>query len=233
MKYVSIDIETTGLDNKRNQIVEIGAVIDELGSDTPIEDLPKFRAVLIHEHMMINAYCANLHRDLWQEIKVAEKLISTRTDLTTGYFSRKRNSIGCEGDCIKDEPVPILTHYMYPKMFESVFHNWLCKQFNLPRKEDHTFFSPSIKINVAGKNPGTFDVPFIEALPEWKGIVEFHRRVLDPASHYVWDRDEHIPDLQECLRRAGIDTTVSHTAVDDAIDIVKLVRCADIGDRIV
>ncbi len=39
MQYVSIDIETTGLDPAKNQIVEVAAVMDSIGSDKPIEAL--------------------------------------------------------------------------------------------------------------------------------------------------------------------------------------------------
>jgi len=58
-KYVSLDIETTGLNPENCQVLEIGAVIDD--GTTPIEDCPTFqcyvdlgrtcrRAVLILQH---------------------------------------------------------------------------------------------------------------------------------------------------------------------------------------
>ena len=203
MKYISIDIETTGLDKDKHQIVEIGAVIDELGSDTPIEDLPKFRAVLIHDEMQINAFCANLHRDLWPEILAAqnEKKVGSDTPL--------------EG------PPLSWTSYRDPRDAEFALYKWLC--LNIIGKKSKPDMQP-IKINVAGKNPAGFDIPFIEAQPNWQGLIKFRRRVFDPASHYVRDTDECLPDLQECLNRAGFAKTVSHTAVDDAMDVVRLIR---------
>lgn len=44
MIYVSIDVETTGLDPNKHQLIELGAVIDDLV--TPLEDLPKFSRVV-------------------------------------------------------------------------------------------------------------------------------------------------------------------------------------------
>lgn len=213
MKYVSIDIETTGLDPEKNQIVEVGAVLDEIGSTTPIEELPKFRAVLIHEEMAMGAYCANLHKDLWTEILKVQKLNTPAIDkhwFIVGKLPGKES-----------------TYYCLPKHFETLFNEWLrtvCPSFII---DDDKLI---VKINISGKNAGTFDIPFLEALPGWQGLVKFHRRVLDPASHCIQPDDEHIPDLQECLRRCGFEDTVKHTAVDDAIDIIRVIRQRRIGN---
>lgn len=212
MKYVSIDIETTGLDKDKNQIVEIGAVIDKLGSDTPIKELPKFRAVLIHKEMQINAYCADLHRDLWPEILTADELIRDALKTQGNYY-----------DVEKD------THYLQPKEFEIHFYQWLFGQLGIVDNRGIAKDSPRykhlpVKINVAGKNPGNFDIPFIEALPGWQGLVKFHRRVLDPAILCTTSDDEHIPDLQECLKRCHFVDTVNHTAIGDALDIIRVIR---------
>ncbi len=205
MQYVSLDIETTGLDPKKNQIVEVGAVLDEIGNTTPIEELPKFRAVLLHDEMVMGTYCANLHKNLWLETL---DIISLHKEALKRY----------EAHQVKD------TLYCRPHKLEEFFHNWLYRSLSLPSD------TRGIKINIAGKNPGTFDIPFLEALPGWQGLVKFHRRVLDPASHCIQPDDEHIPDLQECLRRCGFEDTVKHTAVDDAIDIIRVIRQRRIGN---
>ena len=250
MKYISIDIETTGLDKDKHQIVEIGAVIDELGSDTPIEDLPRFRAVLIHENMTINSFCANLHRDLWPEILAAQRCVGPKNNNNNnnntlkGVYVPKADRIDQDSSIrinVKYKPITYVvvdkyydeakyTHYMSPAQFEVEFHTWL--RDVLPGSSEGWYThgggrykNPNpIKINVAGKNPAGFDIPFIEALPNWQGLIKFCRRVFDPASHYVRDTDECLPDLQECINRAGFAKTVSHTAVDDAMDVVRLIR---------
>ncbi len=216
MKYISLDIETTGLDPKKNQIVEVGAVLDEIGSTTPIEELPKFRAVLIHDEMVMENYCANLHRDLWVEMAVAVCQYEDTIDM-----------VGFVDDML---PGKEHTYYCRPEVFETLFHNWIGKNYLGPFSAEQMRNNlETIKINVAGKNPGTFDIPFLEALPGWQGLVKFRRRVLDPASHCIQPDDEHIPDLQECLKRCGLEGTVNHTAVNDAIDVIRVIRQQRIG----
>ncbi len=225
MKYVSLDIETTGLDKNKNQIVEVGAVLDEIGSTTPIEELPKFRAVLLHDEMVMGPYCANLHRDLWQEISKAQKQYGHAIDEEYGFSGGRLHG-------------KQYTYYCRPEMFERLFHCWLNivlrlggGDYTTDNSKAHMYKRCSIiKINVAGKNPGSFDIPFLKALPRWIGLVEFHRRILDPASHCIQPDDEHIPDLQECLKQCGLEGTVSHTAVDDAIDIIRVIRQRRIGE---
>jgi len=234
MKYISLDIETTGLNKNENQIVEVGAVLDDIGSTTPIEKLPKFRAVLLHGEMLMGSYCAKLHRDLWAEIQrlfksggadqIPEDLYLLASVHDEGIKHVESHCLGTTNKVYtQDDP---WTYYCYPGMFEVLFSNWLCRVLPLPSD------ASKIKINVAGKNPGSFDIPFLEALPGWKGLIDFRRRVLDPASHCIQPDDEHIPDLQECLKRCGLEGTVDHTAVKDAIDIIRVIRQRRIGEPI-
>lgn len=231
MKFISLDIETTGLDKDKHQIVEVGAVLDEVGSTIPIEELPKFRAVLLHGEMLMNDFCANLHRDLWAEIqrilktRQADQLANDKYLIAAAYEPGIKYVASCNlgttnMEYTQEDP---WTYYCYPGMFEVLFNNWLCRVLPLPAD------TPKVKINVAGKNPGSFDIPFLEALPMWEGSIDFRRRVLDPASHCIQPGDEAIPNLQECLKRCGLEGTVKHTAVEDAIDIVRLIRTTKVG----
>lgn len=47
MKYVSIDLETTGLNPRTCQILEFGAVLDDLENLKPVDQLPKFHAYIM------------------------------------------------------------------------------------------------------------------------------------------------------------------------------------------
>lgn len=53
MRYIALDIETTGLDPVRDQILEIGAVIEDTEADSlpPVAALPCFHAVLHHPRL--------------------------------------------------------------------------------------------------------------------------------------------------------------------------------------
>lgn len=64
MIYVSIDIETTGLNFEKDQILEIGAVAQELGG----KQLGVFRAAIWHERISGSPIALDLNRDLLAEI---------------------------------------------------------------------------------------------------------------------------------------------------------------------
>jgi len=50
MPYIAIDIETTGLDDEKHQILEIGAVFEPGGgAELPLDQLPTWRCFVKHE----------------------------------------------------------------------------------------------------------------------------------------------------------------------------------------
>jgi hypothetical protein len=46
MKYISIDLETTGLDPNNHQVLEIGAIIEDTNNIKSFEDSPKFSCIV-------------------------------------------------------------------------------------------------------------------------------------------------------------------------------------------
>lgn len=48
MRYVSIDIETTGLNPDKHQILQIGAIVEDTNNPLPFEELPKFNVIIRH-----------------------------------------------------------------------------------------------------------------------------------------------------------------------------------------
>ena len=84
---------------------------------------------------------------------------------------------------------------------------------------------PKVYLNCAGKNFAGFDKKFLEKLPRWKQVFSIRSRVLDPGILFVdWINDESIPSLDQCKQRAGIEGVVTHNAVEDAMDVVMLLR---------
>jgi oligoribonuclease (3'-5' exoribonuclease) len=51
MKYVSIDIETSGLNPDMNNILSIGAIIEDTEKKLPYEELPKFNAIILQHNI--------------------------------------------------------------------------------------------------------------------------------------------------------------------------------------
>ncbi len=78
----------------------------------------------------------------------------------------------------------------------------------------------SSRHSLAGKNVMGFDYQF---LPQ-EVKSRFAHRALDPGSMYAKPEDARPPDTAECCRRAGIDDTVTHNALDDALQVIALIR---------
>ena len=87
--------------------------------------------------------------------------------------------------------------------------------------------SKPITISVAGKNFGTFDMQFLLSQgSDWTNYIQISHRLLDPAMLF-WDpiKDKRTPGMEECKIRAGFtETTVAHTTLADAWDVIQLLR---------
>ena len=86
-----------------------------------------------------------------------------------------------------------------------------------------------IYVTPAGKNFFTFDINFINPLFEMSSelgnSIKFRSRVLDPAILYAdWNNDDALPGLGLCKERAGLDPLVTHDALEDAWDVIELLR---------
>lgn len=198
MKFISIDIETTGLDPQKNQILEFGAIaIDtSLGNAPYVSD---FNAVFIHKELTGNPIALTMNAELINEIN---------TVLKTKDFDYDEINLGIDNDDMH----PRFGDSKYVRNseeFQKYFDEWL---------ESIGFTE---RLTLAGKNLSSFDLKFIEAA----GIkIKYRHRMIDPAILYVdWEKDETLPDLQQCLDRAGIVKSVEHTSIADAIDVAELV----------
>lgn len=248
MPYVSIDIETTGLDSATCQTLEVGAVIDDW--KTPIDCLPRFRRVLTYETVSGNPYAMALNAVLLKFManaphdppqshhlavaKWAEMCAITQpVDIATVVL----------GQSLKTEPIswpdipnvllagmrcrefydkllalaanpPGTSCFCRPQQFAGLFRAWLVA-YGL---------DPS-SLQAAGKNFASFDMQFLYRLPGFPQAVKFRHRVLDPAILF-WRplEDDRLPDSKTCYERAGMDGKVAHTAVEDALAVVRLVR---------
>ena len=71
MKFISIDLETSGLDREKCQIIEFAAVIDDIGDVenlVPIKNLPKFHRFVTHDEYRGEAYALGMHGDKFKII---------------------------------------------------------------------------------------------------------------------------------------------------------------------
>jgi len=189
MKYVSIDLETTGLDPENNDIIEFGAVLDDLREQRPLEELPKFHAYICKNEYRGHPYALSMHSTIFERISKKEE----------GF------------------------NYLYPNTLGKEFLNFLVKHgYKLEEIKDKKI-SRTV-INVAGKNFGTFDLPFLKHQTNFSGSVKVRSRILDPGILCLNKEDDVIPGLMECLRRVGIVKGIDHTAIEDALDVIKVIR---------
>jgi len=221
MKYISIDIETTGLDPENCQILSIGAVIEDTLNQLPFEELPKFHAVIKRESVYGSIFALNMNRDLIQAMKDHSE---ARTDeakkLVEESFGAKFYH--------EDEVVEALYQFCYRNGLVDLDPNWLTRQVKVIGGIAYPILTSNMNktyLNCAGKNFAGFDKKFLEKLPRWKQVFSIRSRVLDPGILFVdWINDESVPSLDECKKRAGIDGVVTHNAVEDAMDVVMLLR---------
>lgn len=183
MRVVSLDLETTSTDPEWGQIIEMGAVIDDLNDPKPFEQIPKFHCYVVHEKYTGSSVALSMNSTILK--KIAEKQV--------GYY------------------------YFTIDEIVSVFNEWL--------KENYPGY-PEEKVNFAGKNFALFDLQFLKKLEGWDDEIKYRYRILEPAMLFLKKNDKHLPDSQECLNRSGIGGEVSHTALQDAMDVIKQLRIA-------
>jgi oligoribonuclease (3'-5' exoribonuclease) len=177
LRYVSIDIETTGLDPETCQILEIGAVWDDWTK--PIDELRTYRRLVVHSEYRGNAHALAMNAPLLNRL------------------SGERESWFLDPEQVADDLAAWLKGC-----------GW----------DGKTALTP------AGKNFASFDRQFLRRLPRFEQVVKLHHRTLDPAVLFWRPEDEKLPDSKTCYERAGLDNKVSHTAVEDALAVVRLVR---------
>lgn len=94
----------------------------------------------------------------------------------------------------------------------------------------YPIFGERDRRNFAGKNLASFDFPFIAANGSGgKAAGDFLRnirhRIIDPAVFFTdFHHDESTASLDECKKRSGISSPVSHDALEDANDVVSVIR---------
>lgn len=200
MKYVSIDIETTGLNPEEHQIIEFAAIIEDSKNPKSYEESKKFRRVVLSPDRMYNfsSYAAKINSNLIKIIAAIEN------NEVYGFGGN---------DNLSSTWVP--RHELI-----GAFKQWLlCNEF----KENSRGV---LEIIVAGKNFASFDKQFILALPDFESYgIRFHHRSLDPCGAYInWNDDEVPPSTETCKLRANLNGEVKHEALADAWDVIQLLR---------
>lgn len=200
MLYVSIDIETSGLNPNKNQILSFGAIIEDTSKSLSFEDCPKFYATVIHRNIKGSPKALLMNMDVIKDI--------------SDYIENDRN------DALNNEVGNYNPIFVETFTLTSSFTSFLDSNGIKPDSRFQKY-----KINVAGKNFATFDMLFLNNIPGWLGFIDVRKRILDPAILYFdVNNDDTLPSLDVCKKRANIDGNVSHNALLDAWDVIQVLR---------
>ena len=219
MKYLSIDIETTGLDSENNNILSIGAIVEDSANLLPYEKCAKFHVAIVREQITGSPFAINLNKSLiesialWKEYPKQREVIEQETGMQFLYAED-------------------VVEAFYDFLFENGFVDFdpmdLNKRVKVKNGKTYPMLTSNMKpasITAAGKNFATFDKLFLEKLPRWKQCIRLKQRVLDPAILYVdWKNDIDVPNLDKCKEKAGIKGAVTHNALEDAWDVIAVLR---------
>jgi oligoribonuclease len=222
MKYLSIDIETTGLDRENCQILSVAAIVEDTTKKLPFDEIPKFHVAIKRQSINGDMYAINLNRDL---IALIVHYQTTKTQ------DEKNDLVQMTGMQFLEEEQVVEALYQFcydnglvefePKQLSTTFH----VVSNGKRYPMLTSKMPGVHITCAGKNFGTFDKIFLERLPRWKQVFRIRQRIIDPSVLFTdWANDESLPSLSDCKKRAGLPEVVSHNAIEDAWDVIELLR---------
>ena len=211
MIYVSIDIETSGLDHEKHKTLSIGAIIEDTEKKLPYEECPKFNAIILQNEITGSPRALTMNKEIISMIgEYLEGTDETRflMNTHTDYSFYK-----------EDEVVKKFYEFLWVNGYGDSVPN----QLLVTSKIDSN--TKPITINVAGKNFGTFDKLFLQELPWWQKLIRTRQRVLDPAILMVdWTNDKSLPNLTQCKERAGIEGIVTHDALEDAWDVIEVLR---------
>jgi hypothetical protein len=215
MIYVSIDIETSGLDHEKHKVLSIGAIIEDTEKKLPYEECPKFNAIVLQNEITGSPRAITMNKEI----------ISMIGDYLEGT-DFERNIMNTHTDYSFYEEDGVVK-----KFYEFLWNNGFAT-LDSPSTHVNGKLTPiidgktkPITLNVAGKNFGTFDKLFLQELPWWQKLIRTRQRVLDPAILMVdWKNDKSLPNLTQCKERAGISGIVTHDALEDAWDVIEVMR---------
>ncbi len=218
MKYLTLDIETGGLEPETSSLLEIGLVYRRG------EEFDAVRVVFIPDEIVLNAYCAHLNRGLLDEMHQVEQTEWWKELLRDGF------TYGCVKPGEPEALSPWVSYY-------SLAGGHGYQAFHAALTELGVDISDEARTVVAGKNVAGFDLPFLNA----NGLMEMapngdqfrvHRRTLDPALGLMLPTDDHPPDLATCLERADLPPVDgAHTAVADALAVDSLIWRQILGNE--
>lgn len=219
MIYVSIDIETSGLDHEKHKTLSIGAIIEDTEKKLPYEECPKFNAVILQNEITGSPRALTMNKGL---IAMIGEYLEGSDDVRFNMDTILNYSFYKEDEVVKEFYYFLDKNGLGHGLTNSGGYAEVVDGITRPMINGGT---KPITLNVAGKNFGTFDKLFLQQLPWWQKLIRTRQRVLDPAILCVdWKNDTSLPNLTTCKERSGISGIVTHDALEDAWDVIEVLR---------
>jgi oligoribonuclease len=227
MKYLSIDLETTGLDALNHQILSFSGILEDSRNKLRFEDCPKFNIYILRQTITGSAFAISMNSKI---ISLISRYGTLRTE-----EEKKGLCDSAHGIFLSPNAVP---YYLY--IWTLVHHEqkdygflldpacWIDKKMtdvSIRQISEIRQTVDPVTVNVAGKNFATFDKKFIDQIENFYHFIRIRQRVLDPAVLFIdWKDDLSAPDLAVCKERAQISGIVTHDSLYDAWDVIELFR---------
>jgi len=194
MRFVSIDLETTGLDPLTDQILQVGLCVGDTQTHTLLGSI----------HWNVLPPKGRVHGDVFA------------MSMNAGILKEIKEGV----NCVPMEKIPETIAKWLVGQFG--FSHDKDKRVKIPGTGVDVI--PLSPVTVAGKNFGSFDLQFIKATwPAFGELIPIRHRILDVGSLWLEADDLAVPDLKTCLKRAGIMKEVAHNAQEDAEDVARCV----------
>jgi hypothetical protein len=228
MKYVSMDLETTGLNAEKYQILTFSGILEDTNQKLGLDKCPKINIYILRDEILGSPFAINMNSRIIASISRYQNL------KTEEEKAGLRESLGCI--FLYPQAIPhyfyvwTLVHHQGIKEYESYLDpiewgNSKATENSIKKVSALREVAGPVTINVAGKNFATFDKKFIDQIDKFYHFVRFRQRVLDPSVLFTnWGSDTALPDLTICKERAGLDPFVSHDSLEDAWDVIQLFR---------
>ena len=203
MKFISLDIETTGLSPCEDQVLEVGAIA--VDTKTPPHTWPTFHVIINHKRIQGDVFAINLNSRIFEilkeyqnkkdkkskdDIKIVgpEEFLSSFLQFVENAGYEKKNG-----------------HYTVTLAGKNVLN------FDVPFLQEHmNKFNDTNFGRIADVDNGD--------------PIRFRKRCIDPAILYTnFLTDENLPALSDCKKRAFLPEVVTHNALEDAWDVVYLI----------
>ena len=215
MIYVSIDIETSGLNHDMNHVLSIGAIIEDTNKKLPYEELPKFNAIVLQNNIQGSPRAITMNKEI---ISLMSEYLEGSNEVRESLNNSSGYQFYEEEDVIKEFYI-----FLWNNGFSAL--DSLSTHVNGKLTPIIDSRTKPITLNVAGKNFGTFDKLFLQELPWWQKLIRTRQRVLDPAILCVdWVNDTSLPSLTTCKERMNVEGIVTHNALEDAWDVIEILR---------